>query len=91
MRIVFFLVYFFHLISKQMPHCAAIGFPSVHNYIIVFSYLTALLSFYVEFGWLAARKAGIEKNTMLQTAEENNNQWESERYYPLFCIQLGTN
>lgn len=46
---------------------------------MVFSCLTALLSFYVEFGWLAARKAEIEKSTVLQMAEDDSKQFQIEK------------
>ena len=64
---------------NSFAHRAAIGFPSVQSYIMVFSCLTALLSFYVEFGWLAARKAEIEKSTVLQMAEDDSKQFQIEK------------
>lgn len=64
---------------NSFAHRAAIGFPSLQSYIMVFSCLTALLSFYVEFGWLAARKAEIEKSTVLQMAEDDSKQFQIEK------------
>lgn len=54
---------------------------------MVFSCLTALLSFYVEFGWLAARKAEIEKSTVLQMAEDDSKQFKLKDIIDLINVK----
>lgn len=58
---------------------AAFGMENVIGYIIFFSIITAVLVFYVEFGWLAAKKAELERNMVSQMAEANREQYEIEK------------
>ena len=58
---------------------AAAGMANVIGYIIFFSIITAVLVFYVEFGWLAAKKAELEKDMVSRMAEANREQYEIEK------------
>lgn len=64
---------------NSFANFAAAGDARLKIYIMAFSVLAALLSFYVEFGWLAARKAEVDKQLILQMAEANSNQYRIER------------
>ena len=58
---------------------AAAGTPQVIRYIMVFSIITAILVFYVEFGWLAAKKLEMEKDMVFKMAEADREQYEIEK------------
>lgn len=49
---------------------AAESYPILRVYVLLFSALCAVLAFFVEFGWLAAKKAEIESGMLRQLAED---------------------
>lgn len=48
---------------------AALGSRTLLLYVVLFSALSAFLAFFVEFGWLAAKKAEIESSVIRQIAQ----------------------
>ena len=57
----------------------ATGLQTLQIYIMVFSVLCAVLVFYVEFGWLAAKKAEIDRNMIQQIAEADRQHYLVEK------------
>ncbi len=57
----------------------AVGYGNGGVYIMLFSIVTAILVVYIEFGWLAAKKAEIEKDVIRRIADDAQGQFRLEK------------